>query len=124
MKSFYIGKSHIRKGVLRKFNPEHPSTWRLADGIDSRYKEHVKESYGRSGLIVVAVITRDSIPEDCIASGHITHQEGYALTLETRLIEKFQEDEDERLANKSIDFGHTDGAKSIAYVVYVAYTLE
>lgn len=61
----YIGKSHIcrRKGV--DFDPNKCSTWILNDGINSRYGVHKKKDYGRSGLVVVAVVTRESIPDDC-----------------------------------------------------------
>ena len=125
IKEFYIGKSNIHKKKHHTFNPDNPCTWKRG-GIPGRYGDHVMESYGRNGLIVVAVTTKDSIPDDCIEKGYITHQEEYALTLEKRLIQKYKKDNDDRprIANKGTDPGHTDGGSSVAYVVYMAFTLE
>ena len=120
---FYIGKSHIHTRKRRTFNPDNPNTWAIGCGIPGRYRDHMKTSYGKNGLIVVAVTTKHSIPKDCIDKGYITHQEEYALTLEKRLIQKYIKDDD-RLANTGTDPGHTDGGKSVAYVVYMAFTLE
>ena len=121
---FYIGKSHIHKRKRRTFNPDNPNTWKIGCGIASRYSDHVKTSYGKNGLLVVAVTTKNSIPKDCFDKGYITHQEEYALTLEKRLIQKYIKDDDDRLANTGTDPGHTDGGSSVAYVVYMAFTLK
>ena len=121
---FYIGKSNIRKRKHHTFNPDNPRTWKIG-GIPGRFRDHVKKSYGKNGLIVVAVTTRDSIPKDCVKKGYITHQEEYALKLEKRLIEKYKEDNGTpRIANKGTDPGHTDEGSSVAYVVYMAFTLK
>lgn len=119
---FYIGKSHIRTRRRVVFHPNNSNTWKLDHGINARYSDHVKTPYGENGLLVVAVVTIDSIPADCKDNGYITHQEEYALTLEKRLIQKFKYERGERLANKGTDPGKTDEVKSIGYVVYVAFT--
>ena len=61
----YIGKSYINKKKNYAFDPDDTNTWKRK-GISDRCRAHVKESYGRNGLIVLAVVTKDSIPEDCI----------------------------------------------------------
>ena len=122
IRKFYIGKSNARKRQNRVFNPEDKNTWKT--GVTSRYSYHVKEPYGKNGLIVVAVVTRDSIPEEYFTNGTIANQEEYVLTLEKRLIQKYKKGSDKRLANKGTDPGHTDEAGSVAYVVYMAFTLE
>ncbi len=67
MQEFYIGKSFIRsrKGTKVKFDPKRPTTWRLDGGINGRYTDHHKEDYGKNGLIVVAVVTKESLTETC-----------------------------------------------------------
>lgn len=123
IKSFYIGKSHVRERKIHRFNPESPCTWRLDSGVNARYKCHVNEGYGRDGLIVVAVVTEESIPDDCMISKSITHHEEYALTLEKRLIQKYMK-RDNRLCNKSTEPGKTDKKESKGYTIYVCYVLQ
>lgn len=122
---FYIGKSHIRKRARGVFNPKQSGTWKLDHGINARYSDHVGNSYGKNGLVVVAVVDAKSIPDDCKVDGYITHQEEYALILERRLIQKFQKDDKwgSMLANKGTDPGRSDGQRSKGYVVYIAFAL-
>ena len=121
---FYIGKSYIRKRDDRtRFDEHNPNTWR-ADGVSERHRNHCKLGYGKNGLVVVAVITKESITEDCKECKYITHQEEYALTLERRLIQMYKLKTDKRLANKGIDSGKTDQHRSVGYVVYIAFELE
>ncbi len=122
IKMIYIGKSHFHKIKGRRFSPENPTTWRLGNGINQRYRDHVKKDHGRNGLIVLAVVTKKSIPLSCKCDGYITHQEEYALTLEKRLIQKFWEDP--QLANRTQEPGKTDKGSSIAYVVYMTFTID
>lgn len=126
----YVGKSHVRKLKKKPFDPKAPNTWRLDDGVNKRYSDHVKKCYGKNGLIVVAVVTNESIPADCKKDGYITHQEEYALTLEKRLIQNFRkeekdmEDDDKRLANKTTAPGNTDQVKAVGYLIYIAFALS
>lgn len=122
---FYIGKSYIHKRKGRPFDPGEHSTWTLDHGVNGCYSVHVDEDYGKDGLLVVAVVTAESIPTDCKEKGYITHQEEYALTLEKRLIQRYKDDEEwrDKLENKTADAGKTDGGKSIGYVIYIAIKL-
>ena len=113
----YVGKTYIRYSDC---NCECYDE----NGVNNRFRYHVKKPYGQNGLIVVAWVTRESIPPDCVYNGYITHQEEYVLTLETRLIEKYQEDRDCRLGNIGTSPGRTDKGNSPAYVIYVAFTLR
>ena len=121
---FYIGKSHFRtRSGKRIIDPKNPHTWRLDNGINGRYQDHRGQPYGQNGLLVVAVITSKSIPENCKAAGYIIHQEEYALVLEKRLIQKYKDDP--MLANKpSYRTGNTDDEKSIGYVIYIAFSTK
>lgn len=125
---FYIGKTYIRKKKGRKFDPNKPDTWLMDDGIDKRYISHLtddqgRDGHGKGGLVVLAVITEESIPEDCVTKGYIIHPEEYALTLEKRLIQKYMK-EHTGLANKTTNPGKTDKRGSNGYVVYMAFRLE
>lgn len=126
LKKFYIGKTHIKRHDKRKFDIENPTTWRLGNGINARYCGHIKEDHGRNGLIVVAVLTKESIPQSCLSDSTITHQEEYALLLEKRLIQEFKKDPilHAKLANMTTDPGKTDKESSIAYAVYMAFTMD
>ena len=124
----YIGKSFISTRKEETFDPSKPATWKL-DGIDGRYQDHIKKDYGRNGLIVVAVVTEESIPRQCKEDECITHQEEYALMLEKRLIERFQKDPTALQGAKLVNDPHyTPGKmgkkKSVAYVVYMAFTIK
>lgn len=76
MKKFYIGKTHIKKHEKRRFDISKPGTWRLGNGINGRFSSHVKEDHGKNGLIVMALVTRESIPQSSLIDGSIRHQEG------------------------------------------------
>ena len=59
IKMFYIGKTYVQANQkYAKLNPLKPDSWRKG-GISSRWNDHRKEEYGRDGMIVIAVITRD-----------------------------------------------------------------
>lgn len=82
----YIGKTYIRPRMGIDFDPEMSATWRLSGGINGRYRHHVKQGYGQSGLIVVGVVTRASVP-----CGYIGTHEDYCLLLEKQLILRFMQ---------------------------------
>ena len=120
---FYIGKTHIRARQDREFDPTDTTSWDMR-GIMSRFQSHRQTHYGRDGLIVLAVVTRNSIPADCMDMQYIIHQEEYTLILERRLIERFTAAGDQRLANRGTDPGNTDHGASPAYVVYMTFTID
>jgi hypothetical protein len=122
--NFYIGKSHVREQFHAKFNPEEPRTWRLDNGVNSRYRDHVKKNRCKEGLVVVAVVTKDSIKNDCRRDGYYTHQEDYALRLEKMLIQKYERSGLWRLSNRGTDPGGTDKTESRGYLIYICFVLK
>ena len=121
VKHFYIGKSSIQNIENTPFDCNDPDTWRT-DAIEARYN-HCRKAYGRSGLLVVAVVTRESIPAECLEGGYVNSAERYALELERSLIKRFSETSRERLVNTGTDPGRTDEGDSSAYVIYIAFSL-
>ena len=120
VKHIYFGKTYIRQKQDSRFSPDVPSSW-MVKGICSRYIFHSKQPYGKGGLMVLAVITRDSIPENYVQSWCIMEPEEYALKLEKRLIQYYR---DPRLYNTTTEPGSTDGGISPAYVVYMAFAMD
>lgn len=121
VEEFYIGKTHVRKRSGMEFNPTMRTTWRLADGINRRFRAHRNESYGRDGLVVLTVVTREAIPREIRRNKPNFHQQDYALALESRLILNFMSDP--RLANETIEYGRRDRTTSIGYPLYMAFTV-
>ena len=120
VKEFYIGKTYVQKHKRRSFDPMDPGTWRK-DGISNRWRFHKKKSYGKDGLVVLAVVDREAVPSKC--RGKI-HQELYALALEQQLLHHFMiEDPDDRIANETFSTGRTEKKSSIGHAIYMTYTL-
>ena len=127
---FYIGKASIhrrrrgRSGYV-SFNHLVSNTWKKT-GISSRWSVHKKKPYGKDGMFVLAAISKESLPPQCRQTGKSKrHQEDYALALEQRLIHHFMFDKaDERLENKTVTSGGSDGRSSIAYALYMAFAVE
>lgn len=128
VKKFYIGKTHICESSRVDFDPCNSSTWALEGGINRRYLDHFNAGYGETGLLVLAVVTKESIPKkDAIDHQYIINQEEYAVILEKRLIQMYsfpEDDRDPRIANPSADAGHLDEKLSPGYVVYMAFKLR
>ena len=136
---YYIGKTYIhrrrkRGSGFQKFNHMKEHTWRK-NGISSRYKSHSTKNYGRDGLVVLAAITRDTLPRDHLQ--RIT-QEDYALILEQRLthhllINKrdarvynatFSEGRRQRKpqgVDENTDEDRADEKDAYAYAIYMAF---
>ena len=97
---FYIGKTYVRKNKKSKvFDAMNPNTWRK-EGIRSRWCHHKHQDYGRNGMVVLTVVTKDDVPQQRIPA--FKHQEMYALALEQQLIIHYAFiSGDERLANTS-----------------------
>ena len=116
---FYIGKTHVRKRANTKFNHMDRNTWKLDNGINQRFRVHKDsdDGYGRDGLVVLTVVTREAIDPYLI---HVKHQEEYALELEYRLIKKYKKS-DSRLYNKTLEPGRRDRTPSIGYPLYMAF---
>ena len=128
VKKYYIGKTFIKqrrrpnnRKKFVKFDPMDPYTWKK-NGISNRWRCHKNLEYGRNGLVVLTAVTKDAVPQQCRSE---VHQEQYALALEQMLLHHYKLDiGDQRLHNDTFTSGGPDGGKSIAYAVYVAFTLE
>ena len=124
IKKFYIGKTYVQKAKRSKtVDPVNPTSWRKA-GISSRWGDHRKEDYGKDGMIVIAIITKDEVPrqED---GGRVVNQELYTLALEQKLLHYYMiTTHDQRLANDTFTSGGADKKGSAGYALYVAFSLE
>ena len=125
---FYIGKTFVQSTKRGKINPLNPSTWKKG-GISSRWGDHKEEEYGRDGMIVIAVITRDQVPlretDDPSKPEPAVHQEDYTLAIEQRLMHYYKITKgDKRLANKTFTSGGADKKGSAGYALYVAFSLK
>ena len=119
---FYLGKTYVHRKKNAGFNKEDPSTWRK-DGISSRWGTHKGEEYGKSGMVVLTIITKDRVPENVPPA--FRHQQDYALAVEQGLIMHFAyAEKDQRLANETLHPGHRDVVGAIGYPLYMAYKLE
>ena len=118
---FYIGKTFVRSSRRygpRKFDPMKQHTWRK-NGISSRWRSHRETPYGRDGLVVLGVVTRDSVPRGCTVK-----QEDYALALEQQLLHYYKiETGDERMANETFATGRQEEESSVGHALYMAYKL-
>ena len=122
---FYIGKTYVRKSKKSKvFDTMNPNTWRK-EGIRSRWCHHKHQDYGRNGMVVLTVVTKDDVPQQSIPV--FKHQEMYALALEQQLIIHYAFIRgDERLANISTQPGmqQQQESKAIGYPIYMAFALD
>ena len=120
---FYIGKTYVRKSKRsRVFDAMNPITMRK-EGISSRWHDHKEEDYGRNGMVVLTVVTKDDVPQQSIKA--FKHQEMYALALEQQLIIHYAFIRgDERLANESTHPGKEQKEGAIGYPIYMAFALD
>ena len=125
VEQFYIGKTHVRRRKRVKFNHMKSFTWRLAGGINDRFRRHRGKGYGVDGLVVLTVLTRAAIPPNVCQNRTKVKQELYAFALENRLIQHFLiKRDDPRIVNTSLDAGGKDSNSSIGYPLYMAFKLE
>ena len=129
----YFGKTSIQCRTFKKiievpFDRLKEYTWEKKR-IRSRWKDHSKSkdgrlNYGKDGMVVLAVISEESLPQCCQGDSRY-HQEDYTLALEQRLMHHFMFNKaDQRLFNPTVTAGKSDKKKSIAYAVYMAFALE
>ncbi|XP_052817607.1 uncharacterized protein LOC128243729 [Mya arenaria] len=149
VEKFVIGKTHARKLKKVPFDPFKFNTWRLADGVNGRWKtSYEKEGY--DGLIVLCAITKDLLPKadpinkpqlrlalsasaslqetddsDDEVECELYHQQHYILALEQQLIHYFAYvEQDPRLGNLSVSTGNMERQNAVAGVLYVAFKLK
>ena len=119
---FYVGKTFARQIKNRKFDAMNPNTWRKS-GISSRWRHHKQEDYGRNGMVVLTVVTKDDVPQQSIPA--FKHHEMYALALEQQLIIHYAFIRgDERLANTSTGMQQQEESRAIGYPIYMAFALD
>ena len=124
---FYIGKTFVRRrrkpgGGYLAIDPQRSSTYRK-NGIGQRWREHREKYYGKDGMVVLAIITREAVP--LATRNKDVHQEDYAFELEQALIQHFKTfSSDVRIANVTTFRGGSDNRASAAYAIYMAYRLE
>ncbi len=117
---FYIGKSSVPCSERFKFDICNPhDTWEHRR-IQSRWSEHRK---GYTTMVVIAVITDDSLPEGIRYK--VGEEQNYCLSLECELINRFKyEIEDDRIANDTSNAGYlANEYDTLAYVLYVVMKL-
>ena len=121
---FYIGKTFVQKPKRSKtVIPTDPKSW-TKTGISSRWGDHKKEDYGKDGMVVIAVITKDQVPLHQNGD-RVIGQEHYTLALEQRLLHYYKiTRKDTRLDNETFTSGGTDKKGSAGYALYVAFSLE
>ena len=109
-----------------------PTTWSLG-GVHCRWQDYKNEDY--DGLIVLACIERDMIPQNikecnkrAVQMNKQTiaiNQQNYALDLEQALIQYYTLIKpDERMRDQSFDIGNLSNEIYKGGIVYVAYRLE
>ena len=120
IEKFYIGKTYVQIASINgryrmtALNPTEPKTWRRK-GISSRWGDHKKEAYGKDGMVVIAVITKDQVPK----GDRVIDQELYTLALEQRLLHYYMiTKRDTRLDNETFTSGGTDKKGSAGYALY------
>lgn len=113
---FVIGMSHVRQRLNRQFDEMNPYTWKLDDGVNSRWRSsYLNEGY--NGLIVLCVTPGFVIPPNSTKVG----PQDYAVALEQRLIQIFSFGAvDPRLGNMSFSTGKM-AYQPFAGAVYMAY---
>lgn len=113
---FYIGKTFVKRRKNVSFNHMDKNTWKLDDGINGRHREHKDTHYGCDGLVVLTVITRACIPDNCSIK---FDQQDMALALESRLIQDFMTDQ--RLSNETLEPGRKTKDNLTGYPLYMAF---
>lgn len=130
---FTIGKTFVKQKGRAYFNLMNPNTWSLGGGINGRWQDYKNDDY--DGLIVLACIERDLIPQNikecnkrAIQMDKKTiaiNQQNYALALEQALIQYYALIKaDERMRNQSFAIGNLSKEIYKGGIVYVAYKLE
>ena len=124
VKKFYIGKTYVHglkmrgKQHTKEVKPLDPSTWKKK-GISDRWLRHKEFPYGKDGMVVLAMATKDTLSS---VKCEDVHQEDIAIALEQQLIHHYRIDVgNNKLANKTFEPGSSDHGNSAAYVVYMTF---
>ena len=123
----YIGKTYVKQKKNQRFDSQNHSSW-IKEGITARWRDHSKEDYGKDGMVVLGVITRDTLIRCCRNEARATavrniHQEDFALAMEQRLIHHFTFNVPvSKLANDTFTTGKLTKTAHIGYVVYMTFS--
>lgn len=120
IKYFFISKIFLSQN--EKYNAFDP-TLKLT-GIPEGCEKLFEESYGQDGMIVLATVTNDSIPDNCSNNWYIRGPEEYAQILEKRIIDIFVEREDQRLVNGTTELLEKMGSIPKVYLIFMTFTME
>lgn len=116
---YYIGLTGIsREAGCRSISHMNPKTVKTST-ISNEWKKGVQDSYGKDGLVVFAIITKDVLPNDWPST--INKQE-YALVSNQMLLHHLLLfSPDQRLINDTfvVNFAKRDSA----FALYVAFSL-
>ena len=72
---------------------------------------------------MIAAVGEGAIPRQCKRDGYIVDAEEYAMTLKTRLITKFRDEEENKIVNTDKQ-GNKDGGESDGYILYITYIFQ
>jgi len=122
----YIGKTYVNANKRQVFDPMKLNTFRKT-GISNRWKKHKNEDYGRDGMVVLGVITREiaaslEFEDDPKGTYHwCSKQEKCALKIEEKLQYHFRNDG--RFPHRTYRRGRTtEGGGAIGYVIYLCFS--
>lgn len=121
---FYIGKTYIDCQLNYKdLKSDNPDTW-VMTGINNRWNEHSKKSFGKDGLIVFAAIQDHQVPTGIVtAEKHASKHQQYTLSLENALILHYiNTAKDGRCKNaETYNSGTLSANEHPGYVLYFAF---
>ena len=125
MRRFYLGMTNIPEIDEMQYDLDHAEM----DGVVKAYMTHCKRDYGKSGMVLIAIITKQSIPEECRKNWYIREPQEYAQMVEKRLIQIFQGEfgvnfKDERMVNKIEDTLIISAEEDKTHGIYIAFNMQ
>ena len=118
----YIGKSFVRQKKKKRFDPMDSTTFKK-EGISSRWGDHRTKDYGRDGMVVLTVITREIATQLGVKDDPRTQrnaQEICALQIEAWLQERFRDDG--RFPHEAYHPGNQSKTGAVGYIIYICFS--
>lgn len=114
-RKYYVGKTFVRAKAGNRFDVLDPQTWDK-NGILSRERAHRRRFSNNSKMIILGVITRDSLPAG--VSGEELQE--YTLSLEQSLIANCKYVlRDSRIINQTQNPGSKSEQNDPGYAIYL-----